>query len=105
MYLLSPKARCYAFDSFKKDSTVRKIDIFAHILPRSYLDRLERQLEKLAKAVPSKSRTLLGASQHVSMLEDGSAAPVARILALLFRLDRPFHACQARGRGPHGFWA
>ena len=46
MYLLSPKARCYALDSFKKDSTVRKIDIFAHILPRSYLDRLERQLEK-----------------------------------------------------------
>src|SRR5215472_1872405 len=25
---------------------MRKIDVFAHILPRSYLDRLERQLEK-----------------------------------------------------------
>ena len=25
---------------------MRKIDAFAHILPRSYLERLERQLEK-----------------------------------------------------------
>jgi hypothetical protein len=25
---------------------MRKIDVFAHILPRSYLERLERQLEK-----------------------------------------------------------
>jgi hypothetical protein len=25
---------------------MRKIDAFAHILPRRYLDRLERQLEK-----------------------------------------------------------
>jgi predicted TIM-barrel fold metal-dependent hydrolase len=30
----------------KKESHMRKIDAFAHILPRSYLDRLERQLEK-----------------------------------------------------------
>src|SRR5205823_11572354 len=29
-----------------KDSNMRKIDAFAHILPRSYLERLERQLEK-----------------------------------------------------------
>src|SRR5689334_14783779 len=29
-----------------KDANMRKIDAFAHILPRSYLERLERQLEK-----------------------------------------------------------
>jgi predicted TIM-barrel fold metal-dependent hydrolase len=29
-----------------KESTMRKIDAFAHILPRSYLERLERQLEQ-----------------------------------------------------------
>jgi hypothetical protein len=29
-----------------KDSHMRKIDAFAQILPRSYLERLERQLEK-----------------------------------------------------------
>jgi uncharacterized protein len=30
----------------EKDLNMRKIDAFAHILPRSYLERLERQLEK-----------------------------------------------------------
>src|SRR5262245_37927010 len=29
-----------------EDSHMRKIDAFAHILPRAYLNRLERQLEK-----------------------------------------------------------
>src|SRR5258708_24669320 len=29
-----------------KESPMRKIDAFAHILPRAYLSRLERQLEK-----------------------------------------------------------
>ncbi|TMD70264.1 MAG: hypothetical protein E6I91_00310, partial [Chloroflexi bacterium] len=29
-----------------KESHMRKIDAFAHILPRSYLERLTRQLEK-----------------------------------------------------------
>jgi predicted TIM-barrel fold metal-dependent hydrolase len=31
---------------WKDASTMRKIDAFAHILPRAYLDRLERQLEQ-----------------------------------------------------------
>src|SRR5881275_2015217 len=31
--------------SLAKESHMRKIDAFAHILPRSYLERLERQLE------------------------------------------------------------
>ena len=31
---------------FAEDSPMRKIDAFAHILPRSYFERLERQLEK-----------------------------------------------------------
>jgi hypothetical protein len=30
----------------EKDSDMRKIDAFAHILPRSYLELLQRQLEK-----------------------------------------------------------
>src|SRR5574340_326505 len=32
--------------SSAKESPMRKIDAFAHILPRAYLERLERQLEK-----------------------------------------------------------
>src|SRR2546421_12613719 len=31
--------------SSAKESHMRKIDVFAHILPRAYLERLERQLE------------------------------------------------------------
>src|SRR5215471_12560658 len=31
--------------SSSKESAMRKIDAFAHILPRAYLSRLERQLE------------------------------------------------------------